>query len=71
MINRQFLVLVGLEYMYEAHTGGLKTQDWKSQDWKTWDQIAVVEKTGLENTGPNFQRWKRRDWKTREHHVHG
>ena len=35
--------------------GGLKTRDWKSQDCKTWDQIAGVEKTGRENTGPNFQ----------------
>jgi len=31
--------------------GGLKTRDWKGQDWETWDQIAGVEKTGLENAG--------------------
>jgi len=71
----------------DISAGGLKTRDWKRQDWKTWDQIAKVEKTGLENTGPkrmdgNRRTGKTRDhisrggkggtaWKTREHHAHG
>ena len=37
-----------------APEGGLKTRD-----WKTRDQIAGVEKAGLKNAGPNFQRGKR------------
>ena len=31
----------------------------KTRDWKTWDQIAGVEKAGLENAEPNFQGGKR------------
>jgi len=40
VVLRRTLEIVGL-------VGTLKTRD-----WKTWDQIAGVEKTGLENTGP-------------------
>jgi len=38
-------------FQYTRETGTLKTRD-----WKTWDQIAGVEKTGLENTGPKRMR---------------
>ena len=50
----------------------------KTRDWKTWDQIAGVEKTGLENTGPNLmggihdtgkRKTKFPGWKTRDHHL--
>ena len=54
-------------------TGTLKTRD-----WKTWDQIAGVEKTGLENTGPKRmggihgtgkRRTKIPGWKTHDHRL--
>jgi len=35
----------------------------KTRDWKTWDQIAGVEKAGLENTGPNRRGGKGRTGK--------
>ena len=35
----------------------------ESQDWKTWDQIAGVEKAGLENTGPKRMGGNRRTGK--------
>jgi len=34
-----------------------------TQYWKTWDQIARVEKTGLENTGPKRMGGKSRTGK--------
>jgi len=55
------------------HWGTLKTRD-----WKTWDQIAGVEKTGLENTGPKRmggihgtgkRRTKFPGWKTHDHRL--
>jgi len=56
-----------------VHPGTLKTRD-----WKTWDQIAGVEKAGLENTGPERMggihgTGKRRNkfprWKTHDHRL--
>ena len=48
------------------------------QDWKTWDQVAGVEKAGLENTRPNRRGGKGRTakrrtkflgWKTLDHRL--
>jgi len=51
------------------------------QDSKTWDQMAGVEKAGLEKGGPDFQGWKSaiaglentgpilQGWKRQDHRV--
>jgi len=66
VVLRRTLEIVGL-------VGTLKTRD-----WKTWDQIAGVEKTGLENTGPKRiggihgigkRRTKFPGWKTHDHRL--
>ena len=46
-------------YTYMMKGGGLKTRDWKT----SWDQIAGVEKTGLENTRPKRMGGNRRKGK--------
>jgi len=38
-----------------TRNGGTENAELEKSGLETWDQIAGVEKTGLENAGPNFR----------------